>query len=404
MLGPSLHAIKAHAHGLNEQYVKVLVDTARQMSVKRVPVVFTLMHFATLSNTPWAALIQTIGRRAENDYRVFNIRKKSGGFRRICVPVPHLKRAQRWIHDQILKSRGALDYLHEASKAYGDGDSILNNASVHAGSEWIIKVDIKDFFESISERQVYHVFRKFGYRALLAFELARLCTRTAPRRYDGQPRRRDKTWRWGSPQVAGKVPYRSRTTVGHLPQGAPSSAMLANYVAASLDTKIQTIADAAGAAYTRYADDIVLSLTNSDRESCQEIFRQVCLAVTTAGFRLNEKKCLIRGPGSRKIVTGLVVNDVKPRLTKSIKDEIELSLYYIGKFGLLSHAKRRKTKSPLGYLNHLTGLIHFAHSVDDRFGAWAQKEFDRVLAPERETVELLRSFSGRPRPNRHMLG
>ncbi|AZQ55976.1 reverse transcriptase family protein [Burkholderia cenocepacia] len=404
MLGPSLHAIEFHARGFNEQYVKALVDTAKHLSAKRVPVVFTVMHLATLSKTSWSALMQTIVRQSENDYRVFSIRKKSGGFRRICVPAPHLMQTQRWIHDHILNSRGALDCLHGASTAYGKGSSILNNASAHAGSKWLIKIDIKDFFESISERQIYYVFRRFGYKALLAFELTRICTRAIPPRYDGRPRRRDKTWRWSNSQVVGKGPYLATATVGHLPQGAPTSAMLANYAVASLDEKIQAIADGVGATYTRYADDIVLSMTNSSRELCQTIFRQVCVEITTSGFRLNEKKCFVRGPGDRKIVTGLMVNDVKPRLTKSIKDEIEVSLHCIGKFGLLSHIKRKKIKSPLGYLNHLNGLIRFAYSIDDRFGNWATKELDRVLAPERETIELLKNFSGRPRPNRHMFG
>lgn len=406
MLGPSLHAIEAQARGFSKQYAKALVDLAKQLSAKRVPAVFTLMHLAKLSNTPWLKLNETITCRPRSDYNVFHIRKRSGGFRRICVPAPHLMRVQRWVHDYILKSPGALESLHKASTAYSKGNSILKNASAHAGSGWLIKVDIKDFFESISERQVYYVFRKFGYPALLAFELTRICTRTIPPRYDGQPRRRDTTWRWSNAQTQedSAPPYAPRTTIGHLPQGAPTSAMLANYVAVAMDEVIQGIADEAGATYTRYADDIVLSLANSNRSSCEAIFRRVCMAVTKNGFRLNEKKCLIRGPGSRKIVTGLVINDVQPRLPKKIKDEIEISLHCIGKLGLLSHIKHKKAKSPLGYLNHLNGLIRFAHSIDDRFGSWAASEFDRVLKRERETIDLLRSFREAGPANRHMFG
>ena len=40
-----------------------------------------------------------------------------------------------------------------------------------------MKIDIQDFFESISERQVYRVFRSFGYSSLVSLGLTRVCTR-----------------------------------------------------------------------------------------------------------------------------------------------------------------------------------------------------------------------------------
>jgi hypothetical protein len=45
----------------------------------------------------------------------------------------------------------------------------------------------------------------------------------------------------------------------HLPQGAPTSAALANLCAFRLDLRLDGLAYALGARYTRYADDIVLS-------------------------------------------------------------------------------------------------------------------------------------------------
>jgi len=170
--------------------------------------------------------------------------------------------------------------------------------------------------------------------------------------------------------------------------------MLANFVVAPMDEEIQDIADTFGAAYSRYADDIVLSLDRTaDRAVCQEIISAVARVVTHAGFRVNRVKSHISGPGARKVVTGLVVNDAVPRLTKVVKDEIELALYHIKKHGLLSHASRRHSSDPLGYLNHLTGLIHFARSVDHAYGARAMEQLNSVLKPYSEMIQMLRTLN-----------
>ncbi|WP_198360152.1 reverse transcriptase domain-containing protein [Burkholderia ubonensis] len=359
--------------------------------MRKVPAVFTLMHLAHLTGTSWQSLRNTITRQ-QDDYRVFEIRKRSGGNRRICAPAPMLKSVQFWIHKNILCSLGARALLQEASTAYAPGSSIKKNAAIHAGAAWLIKLDIKDFFESISERQVYHVFRRLGYPALLSFEMARLCTRVVPPRDDKVPRRREKMWRWTNQTCKHFTPYPCETAVGHLPQGAPTSAMLANLVAVELDKKIQVIADANGASYTRYADDIVLTLAVATRVQCDTIFRAVADVVSHSGFRVNRIKSHVRGPGARKVVTGLVINDVRPRLARSMREDIKLALYHIKKHGLLGHAERRHSKNPLGYLNHLVGLIYFARSIEQDFGVWALSELRIAMDDHKDLLSILRTF------------
>jgi len=354
------------------------------------------MHLAHLSGTSWSSLRATVARSKDN-YTTFEIRKRSGGNRRICVPAPALKLAQGWIHKHILCSPGALALLQQASTAYAPGSSIKMNASAHAGAAWLIKLDIKDFFESISERQVYHVFKSlFGYPALLSFEMARLCTRVVPPRNDGVARRRERMWRWTNRASKHFSPYSCVTAVGHLPQGAPTSAMLANLVAVEIDKQIQAIADANDATYTRYADDIVLTLSDGTRSHCDAILQKVAHVVNTAGFRVNRKKSYVRGPGARKVVTGLVINDDRPRLTKASREEIKLALYHIKKHGLLSHSERRHSKNPLGYLNHLVGLIYFARSIEEDFGARALIELRTIMADHRDLLSVLQTFEAMP--------
>ena len=169
--------------------------------------------------------------------------------------------------------------------------------------------------------------------------------------------------------------------------------MLANLAVAEVDIKIAAIAEDVGGTYTRYADDIVLSLSDTSLENCRRIFNRVADVVTTAGFRLNRKKSFVRGPGARKVVTGLTINSDTPQLPRSVKDEIELAIYHIEKHGLLGHMAKRKSNSPFGYLSHMKGLIYYARSVDPTFGQKALANFRRVLLPYEELLNVFRDLA-----------
>jgi RNA-directed DNA polymerase len=168
--------------------------------------------------------------------------------------------------------------------------------------------------------------------------------------------------------------------------------MLANFVARRLDAEIQSIATQHGATYTRYADDMVLTLSNGSDITCTSVFREVASVVKRHGFRINRRKSRIVGPGGRKVVTGLVVNDLRPRLPKSVKSEIDLAIYHIGKHGLLSHMERHNSKRPLGYLNHLVGKILYAYSIEPAFAANAMAALREALTPNRELLEITETF------------
>lgn len=397
MLGPSLHTLQkaAQSGGLRAEYAHELLRRTKTMLNGMVPVVYTLMHLARLSGSPWERLHQCV-KRTLDPYSTFEVRKKSGGNRRICVPAPFLKRTQAWIHQNVLCAPGALALIHEASTAYGAECSAYKNALRHAGASWMVKLDIKDFFESISERQVYHVYRSLGYPALLAFEMARLSTRYLDQSGADTVPLRQRRWRWSAADPGEGVPYARPYQVGHLPQGAPTSPMLANLVVRTMDADISEIASAAGATYTRYADDIVLSLGMSTRATAVALLHAVGEVVTKAGFRINRKKTHVRGPGARKVVTGLTVNDAKPRLPRSLKDEVELALFCIEKYGLLGHMERKRSKDPLGYLSHLQGVLLYARQIEPEFADAALASMRRLLVPYSEFLDVFRTF--RPKP------
>jgi RNA-directed DNA polymerase len=158
-----------------------MIDAANSAAaaIKRthpnLPVVLTLHHLAHLSKVS-AEDLQQVTFRKIDAYRVFRVKKRgvSGAspapprrYRTICVPHPFLMQTQRWIVQNILNPI----HPHSASFAFAPGRDLVGAAERHLGSRWLLKMDVRHFFESISEMQVYRVFRWLGYGALLSFQM-----------------------------------------------------------------------------------------------------------------------------------------------------------------------------------------------------------------------------------------
>lgn len=369
----SPHQIRADGMvlGYSSTFLDRLIQDGSRLFDNAVPVVFTLGHLALLAGESFVQLKGVVNREGD-EYETFNLRKRNGGWRRICIPSAFLLSTQRWIDQHILRSKGALASLHPASHAYAPGDGVKRHAARHCGARWLVKVDVKEFFETISERQVYWVFRSFGYSALLSFELARICTRAH------SPGRRYRRPRWMPGVERKEAPYFARR-IGHLPQGAPTSPMLANYVCRKLDAQLQAAAQKAGATYTRYADDLVFSASELDRPRAVLLIRQVRRVLAEYGFRANSQKTAIVAPGARKIVTGLVVNSGQPQLQREFKDRLRQHLYYSIKFGLMEHCRRCGFRSTLGFLKYLGGIMRYARHVEPQFAAKYESQYQQLV-------------------------
>lgn len=341
-------------------------DTARRILQANhdAPVVFTLRHLAHLTDVPYAYLRRIVERNSEIEpYRVFTLRRGGAGPGRapriICAPEPLLLRTQRWIHENILTT-GA---LHEASVAYAKNSSIVRAAEKHCGASWLVKLDVSNFFDSILEPRVYEVFRKLGYQPLLALELARICTRL---RFSGNVETRYK-----SSYV--RIPQYSSHGLGHLPQGAPTSPLLANLVCIEFDEQVTKIAQAKGLRYTRYADDLTLSFRGKgfSRKDAAEVINQCYDAMKSRSLWPNRTKTRVVPPGARKIVLGLLVDGKRPSLTREFRDQMKAHLYFIKKFGPAEHARNRGFDSVIGLQNHVFGLGAYALGVDRK---WAREQ------------------------------
>lgn len=378
---PQLYRSQAKAVGVTEDVVRAANKTATAIrrANNRVPVVLTLNHLSQLSGVPYGFLRKVVSRELLDPYRAFQLLKRPlpdepVRFRRITVPHPPLMNAQKWIASKILVH----GRVHDASVAFAPKSTLLGATQPHCQAQWLIKIDVKSFFESVSERLVYRAFRDLGYEPLVAFEMTRICTRVGSIEY----RRKIKSWSvdknlWPTIKAYG-FPL-----MGHLPQGAPTSPMLANLSVVPLDEAIQKIADANGLTFTRYADDLALSTTSSNfsRDDAQAIIFEVYQKLQWFGLKPNLLKTVVSPPGTRKILLGLYVDRDVPRLSRNYKSNLRKHLYYLNKFGPSEHASRCKSASVYGLKAHIEGLISHAAQIEPDYAALCYERLSTVDWP-----------------------
>src|SRR3954447_11564863 len=141
----------AREDGRPNLVIKNAVESARLLRAKTPGArpVFSLKHLAHLTGTRYGHLRDVVSRHEPEPYRVFRIHKRSlpgeqRRFRTIVTPSPWLMSLQQWMNENILQYA----VPHQASVAFSKGDTIREAAAAHCGCEWLLKLDIRNFFES----------------------------------------------------------------------------------------------------------------------------------------------------------------------------------------------------------------------------------------------------------------
>lgn len=271
-------------------------------------------------------------------YSHFTIAKRNGTPRQIWSPIPRLKFVQRWVLHNILNNLTT----HGAAHGFVRGKSIVTNAAVHSNSELLIKLDVKDFFPSVSWRRVKGVFRHAGYPEQIATLLALLCTES-PRQVVQQE----------------GVTYYVALGDRALPQGAPTSPALTNIVCLNLDRRLTGLAEKLGLRYSRYADDLTFSVPaiddaqpkSSTKATASTVKKQADMQhnkmigqllgsvhkiLREEGFALNNDKTRVIRKGSQQQVTGMIVNGQGvPRVSRQIKKMLRAAVHNLEAGGQL---------------------------------------------------------------------
>jgi retron-type reverse transcriptase len=261
----------------------------------------------TVAQLRWLAYHRDAATRVH--YRRFTIPKRNGQERAIWAPLPKLKAAQRWVLHNIVERLP----VHGAVHGFLPGRSILTNARVHTNAKIILKMDIQDFFPTVTLPRVKGIFRKAGYREQVATLLALLCTE-APREIV---------------EHEGKQ-YFVALGPRCLPQGAPTSPALTNTLCLRMDQRLTGLAAKKGWRYTRYADDLTFSLPEDHQGPPQlgALMGLIKKVVADEGFLIHPDKTRVLRKGGRQRVTGLVVNgDLKPRVPRALRRQLRAALH-----------------------------------------------------------------------------
>ncbi|WP_159445356.1 reverse transcriptase family protein [Rhizobacter sp. OV335] len=285
--------------------------------------------------------------------------KRSGGGRVIESPRSRLKALQgRVLHDLLDKVP-----VHEACHGFVTGRSVLTHARLHTGQPVVMHFDLKNFFGRILSSQVAAVFHTLGYPRGVARQLAALCTVSTP-----EPvieRLRDDGWvDWQDARALRRA---------HVPQGAPSSPMLANLCAFQLDLRLDGLAHVLGATYSRYADDLVLSGPASLRSAFERIATWVGRIALEEGYALNHRKTRLATQASAQRVCGVVVNE-HLNLPRAEFDRLRAVLHQCALHGPASQNR----DGHADFRAHLWGRVQWATQLNPAKAERLQARWQRI--------------------------
>ena len=280
------------------------------------------------------------------EYHSFLISRRNGKKRKISAPNRSLKYIQRIVHETLSK----MYWPDPAVHGFVPRKSIITNAQNHLGRQYVFNTDLKDFFQSITRPRI----------------IARL--RAAP--YELQP------------SIAALVGFLATDGEGRLPQGSPCSPVIANIIAAPVDTQLKELSGKLRCRYTRYADDITIS-TNEETFPPQ-IARypsalgtvQVVLGeslldiIEDNGFQVNHMKSRLQSRGTRQLCTGLVVNGEHVSLPGPYKRRLRALIHNWKSLGWEEAAKRMHEKEhrPLiesreRFVQHVYGRLNYMNMI-----------------------------------------
>ncbi len=319
----------------------------------------------TISELQWFADTMNWNRRAPagalHHYR-YEWRTRPGRTPRLIeVPQSRLRRVQRSLLESVVGPIPANDAAH----GFMAGRSAVTGARLHTGREMVVCLDLTTFFAHVTAPRVYGVFRQAGFSEVVAHLMTGLCTNSVPIRViAAMPPGGDADERFA---------LRQALAANHLPQGAPSSPMLANLAIRRLDSRLTGWAQAVGATYTRYADDLAFSGDHELARRPDAFVRGVTRIVRDEGHVVNARKTRVRRAGSRQLVTGIVVNE-RTNLTRHDYDQLKAILHNCVDHGPDSQNRGRHPD----FRAHLLGRIGWVRSLNPHRARALEATFARI--------------------------
>lgn len=308
-------------------------------------------------------------------FKVFTIPKKSGGKREISAPVEVLRSMLHYLNVALT----SLYNPKQCVMGFTGGKSVVDNARVHVRQNYVLNIDLCNFFPSIEQARVWKRLQVKPYNLSVdvASAIAGLCSIECK-------------------NEDGSVKY-------VIPQGSPASPILTNMVCERLDYKLTKLAKNFSINYSRYADDMTFSSMHNVYQTGGEFITSLKSIIEEEHFKINDKKTRLQKKGARQEVTGLNVT-CHANVTRKYVNWIRTILHIWEKYGFqeayskfypkykAENAYRRKGEPDL--VNVLSGKLLYMKMVKGESDSTYKKLFERfnVLVESLNTSE--QNFDG----------
>lgn len=255
-------------------------------------------------------------------YKVYLIKKKTGGHRTIAQPTKKIKEIQRDLVTYLQK------YLpvHKAAFAYRKKIGIKNNADLHKSNDYILKLDLSNFFNSIKPIILDEHFKK------LKIDL---------NPQDARDLRNVVFWN----------PTKKNNAQLILSVGAPSSPFISNTIMYFFDTQLHEYCLSKKITYSRYADDMTFSTKSKDILYKLPLkVKRILKSEFGTLLYLNDSKTIYSSKRHNRHVTGITITNTgelsigraKKRYISSLIHKLTLNKLnedeHIHLQGLVAHA------------------------------------------------------------------
>ncbi len=309
----------------------------------------------------------------DEKYTTFKIKKRNNKFRTIIAPDSGIKYIQELLSKILLEIYPNKNCVH----GYLIDKSIKTNAQPHIKKKLVINLDLNDFFPSINFGRVRGIFKSypFNFNEIISTTLAQICC------------------------------YK-----GILPQGAPTSPIISNYICRRLDNELIELAKKGRFNYTRYADDItfstnVLPLPKEIGEITEDkltVSDELIEIIEKNGFKINNEKVRFATKYNRQEVTGLIVNEfinVKRTFVRQVRAMLnsweKFGVYEAARehFEKYNHKNKSNSNLELSFVNEVVGKISFIGSIRGKDDTIYQNLYHRIkkLHPKVKLSIILRA-------------
>lgn len=276
---------------------------------------------------------------APKKYKVYTIPKRTSGHRTIAQPSRELKEYQRkYLELQQLP-------IHDVAMAYRQGVSIKQNAIAHKHNPYLLKMDLENFFNSISNILFWEVWESI---------------QPLPSKQDKKVL--EQLLFWCPSKITGGALI--------LSIGAPSSPLVSNFFMYLFDCALSEKCGEKNITYTRYADDLTFS-TKSEGVlfDIPKLVEELLHEKFGNHIKINRKKTKFSSKAHNRHVTGITLsNDGKLSLGRSRKRYIKHLVHQI-QVGCLSDED----------ILHLKGLLAFAEHIEPTFLQALKKKYSVEL-------------------------